>query len=453
LQRPRALIGAKADAAGPPVLSLGYRPVKAFGAGTFRSLRIYNYRVWAGGSLVSNIGSWMQRIAQDWLVLTELTEHSAAAVGVTTALQFAPQLLLLPWTGLAADRFDQRRVLLATQTAMGLLATLLGVLTVTGVVTLWMVYVFAFAFGCAAAFDAPVRQSFVGQLVPAQDLANAVALNSTSFNSARMVGPAVAGMLIAGVGTGWAFLLNGASFVAVLASLLMLRPASLLPSTRAARKPGGFAEGFRYVRSRPDLLAICLMLFVLGTFGMNFAIWTSAMAVKVFHTDAHGYGVLSSTMAIGTVGGALLAAGREKPGMIHLLVGSAVFAVGALCASLAPGYWSYGAALALVGISLLTVLNSSNALMQLTTPPELRGRVMAIRMAITLGGTPLGSPIAGWLADRFGPRVSLGMAVVAGVVATVVAAAHMLRGRRPPVLQQATIVRGDLVDRGGRRLP
>lgn len=427
--------------------------MKSWLAGTFRSLRIYNYRLWATGSLVSNVGSWMQRIAQDWLVLTELTHHSASAVGVTTALQFAPQLLLLPWTGLAADRFDQRRLLMATQTAMAVLATILGVLTVTGVVTLWMVYVLAFAFGCAAAFDAPVRQSFVGQLVPPSDLANAVALNSTSFNSARMVGPAAAGMLIAGVGTGWAFLLNGLSFVAVLASLLLLRGAELLPSARAGRKAGGFVEGFRYVWGRPDLRAICVMLFLLGTFGMNFAIWTSAMAVSVFHTDAHGYGVLSSTMAIGTVSGALLAAGREKPGMSHLLAGSAVFAVGALGAALAPGFWLYGAALAVVGISLLAVLNSSNALMQLTTPPELRGRVMAIRMAIALGGTPLGSPIAGWLADRFGPRVSLGMGVAAGVAATIVAAVYLLRGRRPPALREETVVRGDLVDRGGRQLP
>jgi MFS family permease len=427
--------------------------VKSWLAGTFRSLRIYNYRLWATGSLVSNVGSWMQRIAQDWLVLTELTHNSASAVGVTTALQFAPQLLLLPWTGLAADRFDQRRLLMATQTAMALLATILGVLTVTGVVTLWMVYVLAFAFGCAAAFDAPVRQSFVGQLVPPGDLANAVALNSTSFNSARMVGPAAAGMLIAGVGTGWAFLLNGLSFVAVLASLMLLRGAELLPSTRAGRKAGGFVEGFRYVWGRPDLRAICVMLFLLGTFGMNFAIWTSAMAVSVFHTDAHGYGVLSSTMAIGTVSGALLAAGREKPAMRHLLAGSAVFAVGVLGAALAPGFWLYGAALAVVGVSLLTVLNSSNALMQLTTPPELRGRVMAIRMAIALGGTPLGSPIAGWLADRFGPRVSLGMGVAAGVAATLVAIAYLIRGRRSPALREETVVRGDLVDRGGRQLP
>lgn len=420
-------------------------------AGAFRSLRIYNYRLWAGGSLVSNIGSWMQRIAQDWLVLTQLTDHSASAVGITTALQFAPQLLLLPWTGMVADRHDQRRLLLVTQASMAVLALILGLLTVTGVVTLWEVYVFAFAFGCAAAFDAPVRQAFVGQLVEEKDLANAVALNSTTFNGARMIGPAAAGLLIASVGTGWAFLVNALSFVAVLASLLMLRLDELHPHARAARKRGGFAEGFRYVWSRPDLRTICVMLLLIGTFGMNFAIWTSAMAVKVFHTDAHGYGILSSMMAVGTIGGALLAAGREQSYFSHLLTGTAVFGLGCLFAATAPGYWWFGAALALIGVSVLTFLNSSNALMQLTTPPELRGRVMAIRMAIALGGTPFGAPIVGWVADQYGPRVSLGIGAFAGVSAALVAAVYMLRHREPLVPRGDEVVRGDLVQRGGPR--
>jgi MFS family permease len=434
------------------VFSSGWREreaVRRWFADTFRSLQFYNYRLWAGGSLVSNIGSWMQRIAQDWLVLTELTNHSASAVGVTTALQFAPQLLLLPWTGLVADRYDQRKVLLATQGAMALLATALGLATVTGVVTLWQVYAFAFAFGCVAAFDAPVRQAFVGQLVEEKDLANAVALNSTSFNSARLVGPAAAGFLIAGVGIGWAFLVNGLSFVAVLASLLLLRPHEMHPHARARRKGGDFAEGFKYVWGRPDLRAICVMLFVIGTFGMNFAIWTSAMAVSVFHTDAHGYGVLSSIMAVGTVAGAILAAGRERPHFTHLFAGCAVFAVGCLFASVAPNYWLFGVALALVGVALLTFLNSSNALMQLTTPPPLRGRVMAIRMGIALGGTPLGSPIAGWVADQWGPRWSIGIGALAGILAAAVAAAYMLRHREPFIPRQPAVVRGDLVERGG----
>src|SRR5579871_2601223 len=219
-------------------------------AGIFRSLRGFNYRVWVTGAFVSNVGTWIQRTAQDWLVFTQLTHHDASAVGLVMALQFAPQLLLLPWTGFAADHFNQRQLLIATQATMGALALALGILTVTGAVQLWHVYVFAFLFGSAAAFDAPVRQVFVGQLVGDADLGNAVALNSTSFNAARMIGPAVSGMVIAAVGTGWAFLINGASFGAVLASLALLRRSELRPSPRAARTKGSFAEGFRYVWRR-----------------------------------------------------------------------------------------------------------------------------------------------------------------------------------------------------------
>ncbi len=193
--------------------------MRASGLGVFRSLRSHNYRLWFVGALVSNIGTWMQRTAQDWLVLTELTHQNASAVGAVMALQFGPQLLLLPWTGFAADHFDQRRLLIATQAAMGVLALGLGILTIAGVVTLWHVYIFAFLFGCAAAFDAPVRQTFVAELVGDESLPNAIALNSTSFNAARMVGPAVAGVTIAAIGTGWAFIINGASFAAVLISL------------------------------------------------------------------------------------------------------------------------------------------------------------------------------------------------------------------------------------------
>src|ERR1700761_6600249 len=231
---------------------------------TFRSLRTFNYRVWAAGAIVSNVGTWMQRTAQDWLVLTQLTHHSASAVGIVMGLQFGPQLLLLPWTGFAADHFNQRKLLLATQATMGVLALGLGCLTVTGVVQLWHVYVFAFLFGCAAAFDAPVRQVFVSQLVGDEDLHNAVTLNSMTFNLGSLVGPAVAGLMIAAVGTGWAFLLNGASFLAVLASLFLLRADELHPSTRAARARGGFVEGLRYVSQRSDLIAILVMLFLIG---------------------------------------------------------------------------------------------------------------------------------------------------------------------------------------------
>jgi len=395
--------------------------------GYFRALRRYNFRLWAAGTLVSNVGTWMQRTAQDWLVLTELTRHSASAVGVVMGLQFGPQLLLLPLTGYAADHLDQRKLLLATQTCMGVLSLLLGVLVVSGSAQLWHVYVLAFLSGCAAAFDAPVRQVFVAELVGDADLPNAVALNSTSFNAARMVGPAAAGWLIASVGTGWAFLINGASFGAVLLSLMMLRTGELLPNARAVRTRRGLTEGFRYVAGRADLKAILLMLFLIGTFGLNFPIFISTMAVKVFHTDARGYGLLSACMAVGTVSGALFAAGREHPSFTALLGGAAVFGLGCLLGALAPGYGWFAAALALTGVAVIIFTNATNSLMQLSTEPAMRGRVMALRLGIALGCTPVGAPIVGWVADHAGPRWALGLGAASGVAAAAVAAWAMMR--------------------------
>src|SRR5580704_15981552 len=254
-------------------------------AGTFRSLRSFNFRLWTAGALVPNVGTWMQRVAQDWLVLTQLTHHDASALGIVMGLQFAPQLLLLPWTGSAADRLNQRKLLILTQATMGVLALILGVLTIAGVIRLWHVYVFAFLSGSAAALDAPVRQTFVAEMVGDADLHNAVTLNSTSFNAAQMIGPAVAGLLIAGVGIGWAFLLNGLSFAAVLISMSFFRRSELRANARAHRASGGFIEGLRYVWKRPDLGAILVMLFLIGTFGFNFPIFISTMAVNVFHTE------------------------------------------------------------------------------------------------------------------------------------------------------------------------
>jgi MFS family permease len=398
----------------------------------FRSLRSYNYRVWAAGALVSNIGTWMQRTAQDWLVLTQLTPHNASAVGVVMSLQFGPQFLLLPWTGFAADHYNQRKLLIATQAAMGALALALGILTVTGAVRLWHVYVFAFLSGSAAAFDAPVRQTFVAELVGDEDLSNAVALNSTSFNGARMIGPAVAGVVIASVGTGWAFMINGVSFIAVLASLSLFRVSELRANARARRTKGSFTEGFRYVWSRPDLKAILVMLFLIGTFGLNFPIFISTMAVGVFHTDARGYGLLSSIMAIGTISGALLAAGRGTPRFVSLLIGALTFGLGCTLAAIAPNYWLFASALVVIGVAALTITNATNTLMQLSTEPAMRGRVMALRLGIALGGTPIGAPIVGWIADHPGPRWSLGVGAASGFISAAVAAYAMTqRVHRP----------------------
>ena len=390
-------------------------------AAVFRSLRVFNYRVWAAGALISNVGTWVQRTAQDWLVFTQLTEHSAPAVGTVMALQYGPQLLLLPWTGFAADHVNQRKLLLATQAIMGVLALALGILTVTGVVQLWHVYAFAFLFGCAAAFDAPVRQTFVGELVGEADLSNAVALNSTSFNAARMIGPAVSGVIIAAIGTGWAFVINGASFFAVLVSLSLLRVHELHPSARAQRAKGGFTEGLRYAWSHPDLKPTLLMLFLIGTFGLNFPIFLSTMAVGVFHADARGYGLLASILAIGTMSGALLGAGRDRPQFRSLLVSAAVFGLGCVLAAFAPGYWWFAGALVVIGIAALAFTNATNSLMQLSTEPAMRGRVMALRLGIALGGTPIGAPITGWVAEHLGPRWALGLGAISGFGAALVA--------------------------------
>jgi len=404
-------------------------------AGTFRSLRSFNFRLWTAGGLVSNVGTWMQRVAQDWLVLTQLTHHDASALGIVMGLQFAPQLLLLPWTGSAADRLNQRKLLMLTQATMGVLALILGVLTIAGVIRLWHVYVFAFLSGSAAALDAPVRQTFVAEMVGDADLPNGVALNSTSFNAAQMIGPAVAGLLIAKVGIGWVFLLNGLSFAAVLLSMSFFRLSELRASARAHRTTSGFLEGFRYVWRRPDLRAILIMLFLIGTFGLNFPIFISTMAVNVFHSDARGFGLLSSIMAVGTVSGALFAAGRKRPSFASLLVGAGVFGLGCTLAALAPGYWWFAATLMIVGMAALTLTNGTNSIMQLSTAPAMRGRVMALRVGIALGGTPIGAPIVGWVANHFGPRWALGIGAGAGFAAALVAV-YVLAHRKEPLLAQ-----------------
>ena len=397
--------------------------------GTFRSLANRNYRLWAAGAFISNIGTWMQRTAQDWIVLAELTDHSASAVGIVMALQFGPSMLLLPFTGYAADRFDRRKLLLATQSAQGLLALLLGILTVAGAVQLWHVYAFALLLGCVTAFDAPARQTFVSELVSDALLSNAVALNSTSFNAARMIGPAIAGLLIAGIGTGWVFLINAGSFVAVIAALVVLRVDDLHHKDRAARSTGGMLEGIRYVRSRPELKALLWMLFLMMTFGINFPVFISAMAVKVFHAESHEFGVLSSMLAVGSVSGALFAAGRDKPRASLLVGGTLCFGVGLGLAALMPTYPLFGMSLVFVGLAAQTFNTSANSTVQLWTEPAMRGRVMAIYMAIAMGCTPLGAPLVGWVADRFGARWSLAVGAAAGFAAACVGVGYLVRHR------------------------
>jgi MFS family permease len=369
----------------------------------------------------------MQRTAQDWLVLTQLTHGDAAAVGIVMALQFGPQALLLPLNGFAADHFDRRSLLLGTQAAMGALALGLGILTVAGIVRLWHVYAFALLLGCVTAFDSPARHSFVSELVGEADLSNAVALNSTSFNVARMIGPAIAGVLIVTAGSGWVFLISAASFAGVLCALGLLRVGELHPKDQALRARGSLAEGFRYVWNRPDLKAVLVMLFLIGTFGLNFPIFISTMSTAVFHAGAGQYGILTSTMAVGSIAGALAAARQAKPHIPLLLSAAAVFGFGCALAAIMPSRWLFGFALIIIGVSAQIFTISTNSLVQRSTEPFMRGRVMAILLAVALGGAPIGAPIVGWVADRFGPRWALGVGATAGFAAAMVAIHYLAK--------------------------
>ncbi|MCL2463757.1 MAG: MFS transporter [Micrococcales bacterium] len=390
---------------------------------TFSSLRFRNYRLWFTGALVSNIGTWMQRTAQDWLVLTQLTHNSGIALGVVTALQFAPVLALSPWAGLLADRMDRRKLLMATQGAMGLFAAVLGTLVLSGQVRLWHVYALALALGVASAFDSPVRQTFVGQLVPRQNLPNAVGLNSASFNSARLVGPGVAGLLIAAIGTGWMFWLNAVSFACTIAALVAMRPSELHPMPKVPRSKRQIRAGMAYVRHRPDILVILAVVGVVSAFGLNFQVTTALMARTVFDKGASQYGLLGSIMAIGSLSGALLAARREHP-RVRLVVAAATgFGVAACVLSLMPSYWAYAVMLIPVGLASLTMMTAANATIQMSTEPQMRGRVMALYMMVFQGATPIGSPIIGWVGQEIGARWAIGVGGISAILIALVALA------------------------------
>jgi len=369
----------------------------------FRSLRVRNYRLYAGGQLVSLTGTWMQRVAQDWLVL-ELT-NSGTALGIVTALQFLPSLLFGLWGGLLADRYDKRKLLLATQTGLALVALILGVLDVTGIVQYWQVLVLALALGLVSAIDSPVRQSFVVEMVGPDDLTNAVGLNSTIFNSARILGPAVAGVMITAIGTGWAFVANGISSIAVLTALALMRPAELRPSPAIDRIRGQLRAGLHYVRQRQDLLLTMVLVFVVGTFGLNFQITTALLAKQVFHRSATGYGLLSTALAVGACVGAVLATRRRtRPSLLFLLLAAMAFGLLEILAGSMPGFGATALMLVLVGLAMLTFTTAANSSVQLGVEATMRGRVMALYLMCFLGGTPIGAPIVGWVANTVGPR-------------------------------------------------
>jgi len=372
----------------------------------FRSLKVRNYRLYTSGQLISLTGTWMQRVAQDWLVL-QLT-NSGTALGIVTALQFGPSLVLGLWGGVLADRYDKRKILLATQTGLALVALTLGLLDVGGVVQYWHVLVMATALGVIAALDTPVRQSFVVEMVGRDDLANAVAINSTIFNAARVIGPAVAGVMISGVGTGVVFLINAGSSVGVLVALGLMRTAELCPSPPIRRAGGQLREGFRYVRERADLTLTMVLVFVIGTFGLNFQITTALLAKQVFHRSASGYGLLSTALALGACVGAVLATRRtRRPTQLFLLGTALVFAVLEIGAGTMPGFDSTALLLVPTGLVMLTFTTAANASVQLGVEPTMRGRVMALYLVCFLGGTPFGAPIIGWVAGAFGPRWGL----------------------------------------------
>ncbi len=374
---------------------------------TFRALSSRNYRIYLTGSVFSNTGTWMQRVAQDWLVL-QLT-HSGTALGITTGLQLLPALLFSPIAGVVADRVPKRTVLRFTQVAMAVPAAMLGILAITGVVQTWQVYVLAFVFGIGTAFDAPARQSFVVEIVGKDDLANAVGLNSASFNVARMIGPAAAGVLIAALGSGvraagWVILINAVSYLAVFISLHRLDGSLLRPSLVTGTRKRAVRDGVAYVRSRPDLILILCSVFFVGTFGMNFQMTSALMATEVFDKGAGEYGLLASIMASGSLAGALLAARRTKPRLSFVVLAGAAFSLVEIGSGLMPSYVTFAAILPLLGLCALTMVTSANAMIQMTSSPMMRGRVSALYLMIFLGGTPFGSPLVGWVGETFGAR-------------------------------------------------
>jgi len=376
----------------------------------FAALRVRNYRLFAAGSLISGVGTWMQRVAQDWLVLT-LT-GSAGALGITTGLQFLPILLFSPIAGVLADRLPKRSVLMVTQVAMAATAIVLGLLAVTGAVTTWHVYVLAFVFGTGAAFDMPARQAFVNEIVGKAKLANAVALNSAAFHLARMIGPAIAGGIIALLGsgvdaTGWVILVNGATYFAVLLQLKRIRTEELTQAPLVPRAKGQLRAGVAYVRSRPDIMLVMGVVFCAGTFGLNFQMTTALMATDVYDKGAGEYGVLGSIVAVGSLVGALIAARRTTSRQRLVVVGGIIFGVVTMIAGLMPSYLTFALFLPVCGLAALTLITSANAFVQMAVEPSMRGRVMALYMAVFMGGTPFGAPLLGWVADHAGARWTL----------------------------------------------
>ena len=393
----------------------------------FSSLAIPNYRRYFIGCLSGNIGGWMSVTAKSWLVLVELTKGSAITLGWLTTVMFLPQFLFQPLGGMLADRFPKRRIAMITQALLCLSATTLSVLVVSHSIQLWQVFALALFDGTVGAFDGPARQSFVSELVPGSLLTNAIALNSSSWNAARLFGPAIAGVLIAMFGTGHAFMVNACSFL-VLIFMLWRMDTSLFYISRPAdhthpehRARGGLMEGARYIMARPQLALLFFTAFMMGTFGFNYSITNTLMATAVFHKGAGEYGMLGSIMGIGSLTGALLAARREKPRIRFVFVFLGGFALSLVFSALSPHFWIFAAVMIPIGLCSVSVMVVANSIIQSELPHNLRGRVMALWGIATLGLTPAVSPALGWVGDQFGARAT----VWVGAVAIAVTFAYM----------------------------
>ncbi len=411
--------------------------------GMFRSLHVRNYRLFSSANLVSLVGTWMQRIGQDWLVL-QLSGDSGIALGVVTALQFAPGLLLGLYGGVLADRYPKRRVLAATQALMGVVALVLGLLVATDAIRLWHVFVLAAALGSVSAVDVPVRQAFVSEIVGPDLLTNAVGLNSTVFNGARLVGPAAAGLLIGASSgdTAPAFLLNAASFAATIVALLVMRPAELFPSPPVARARGQLRAGVAYTWSRPDLVLALALAFLVGTFGLNTQVLIALMARQEFDLGAEAFGLLTTFFAVGSLTGALVSARRNsRPQERFLVAGVVLFGLACVVAGLMPGYAWFAAWLVPTGAAAMVFTVANNSFVQLGVDPQMRGRVMALYFMCLTGGMPLGSPVVGWVAEHLGAPwafvLSGGLLVVAGLCAAAWLAHARRAGRTAPAAAQA----------------
>lgn len=372
--------------------------------------------------LASNTGTWIYRIGQSWLVLA-LT-GDPMMLGAVTALQFLPMLLIGPWAGVLADRVDRRRLLMWTQLALALQAVVLAVGTVLAVVTPGLLLVAAGVLGLITALDGPARASMVSDLVPQDQVVNAVSLNSASLNAARLVGPAIAGIVIAVAGNGWVFLLSSALFLTMVVALGGLRSSQRIGRTQAR---GGVREGIRHVREHPDLMFVIALAGLVSLFALNFQITTALMSTDEFHAGPVVFGILGAVMAVGSLAGSLLSARRGATNLGIVTVAAVTLGVTTVLAGVAPNAWIFALVLTLCGISALTMMTGANSYLQTHTDDEHRSRVMALYLTVFFGSTPLGAPVVGWLADSIGPRAAL---VIPGILAIAVAVGLWLMFRR-----------------------